>query len=195
MTEKEILGGLSVAVGIVCYAVYIWGIYRGTTKPHLFTWLIWGILQSIAFAVQVVEKAGPGAWNLGVSALIIFCIAGASFFCGEKHITRSDWVAFITALLAIPLWKMTGNPLWAVVIAAMIDVAAFYPTFRKSWMKPWEECAMAYFIGMVQFILSILALERTTLATALYPFVSVSLDGLLILMLLWRRKVLVFRPR
>jgi len=190
MTEKEIIGGLSVVMGILCFAVYIWGIYKGTTKPHLFTWLIWGIVMSIAFTAQVIEKAGPGAWSLGISALITFFIAGVSFFRGEKNITKSDWMAFITALLAIPVWKITGNPLWAVVIVSMIDAVSYYPTFRKSWIKPWEECALAYFIGLMQFSISIFALEKLTLTTALYPIVITIMNGLLVLMLLWRRKVL-----
>jgi len=188
MTEKEILGGLSVMLGMVSYVIYIWGIYQGVTKPHLFTWLIWGILMSIAFTVQVVEKAGPGAWNLGISALITFFIAGASFFYGEKNITRSDWTSFIIALLAIPVWKMTGNPLWAVVIASMINIAASFPTFRKSWIKPWEEPVLSYFIFAMQFILSIFAMERITTAIVFYPTTIIVMNLLLIMMLLWRRK-------
>ena len=191
MTEKEILGGLSVVLGLVCYAVYIWGIYKGSTKPHLFTWLIWSILISITFSVQVVENAGPGSWHIGMSAMMNFFIVGVSFFRGEKNITRSDWVAFIIALSAIPVWKMTGNPLWAIIIVSMIDAAAYYPTFRKSWMKPWEEPALAYFIGMVQFSISLFALERVAFTTALYPAVVAALNFTMVFLLLWRRKVLV----
>ena len=146
--------------------------------------------MSIAFVAQVVENAGPGSWHIGMSALVTFFIVGVSFFRGEKNITRSDWVAFIIALSAIPVWKMTGNPLWAIVIVSMIDAAAFYPTFRKSWKKPWEESALAYFIGMVQFSLSIFALERVAFTTVLYPAVVMTFDALLFLFLLWRRRVL-----
>ena len=190
MTEKEILGGLSVVLGLVCYVVYMWGIYRGSTKPHLFTWLLWSILISITFSVQVVENAGPGSWHIGMSALVTLFIVGVSFFRGEKNITRSDWAAFIIALSAIPVWKMTGNPLWAIIIVSMIDAAAYYPTFRKSWMKPWEEPALAYFIGMVQFSISLFALERVAFTTALYPAVVAVLNFTMVLLLLWRRKAL-----
>ena len=190
MTEKEILGGLSVVMGLVCYAVYIWGIYRGSTKPHLFTWLIWSILISIAFAVQVVENAGPGSWHIGMSAMMNFFIVGVSFSRGEKNITRSDWAAFLIALLAIPVWKMTGNPLWAVVIVSMINVTACYPTFRKSWMNPWGEPALVYFVGVVPFSLSIFALERVAFTTALYPAVIVAINITMVFLLLHRRRVL-----
>ena len=191
MTEKEILGGLSVVLGMTCHVAYIWGIYRGSTKPHLFTWLIWGTLISITFSVQVVENAGPGSWYIGVSAMMNFFIAGVSFFRGEKNITKSDWAAFIVALSAIPVWQMTGNPLWAVVIVSMINVTACYPTFRKSWMNPWGEPALVYFIGVVPFSLSIFALERVTLTTALYPAVIVAVNIIMVLLLLQRRRVLV----
>ncbi len=190
MSEKEIIGGLSVAVGLISYALYLWGIYRRTVRPHVFTWFIWGTLASIGFAVQYVEKGGPGAWNLGVAAAINFMIAGVAVFYGEKHISRSDWIAFIIAMGAIPVWWMTDNPLWAVVIVSAIDIVAFYPTFRKSWMKPAEEGACSFSIGAVQFLLSIFALEKPVLATVLYPVVVVSMNTLLVLMLLYRRRVL-----
>jgi len=190
MSTKEIIGGLSVAVGLVSYGLYLWGIYRRTVKPHLFTWIIWGTLAAIGFAVQYVEKGGPGAWNLGAAAGINFVVAGAAGFYGEKNIFRSDWIAFLIALAAIPVWWMTDNPLWAAVIVSAIDVVAFYPTVRKSWLKPEEEGASAFFIGALQFLLSIFALEKATLTTVLYPAIVVSMNILLVLMLLYRRRVL-----
>src|SRR4051812_25390728 len=98
MSEKEIFGVLSVVVGMASYALYIWQIYHGRIKPHLFTWFIWGTVMSIGFAAQYAEGAGPGAWNMGIAAFITFCIAGCAYFKGEKEITRSDWAAFIFAL-------------------------------------------------------------------------------------------------
>lgn len=190
MLEKEIIGGAAVAIGLYSYAVYLWQIYRRTIKPHLFTWIIWGTLMFIGFAAQYVENAGPGSWNMGVSAVITFVIAGAAYFYGEKNITRSDWIAFIVALSAIPAWIMTDNPLWAVVIISGIDVVAFYPTFRKSWYRPGEEGAWSFFTGGAQFALSIFALENMTFTTVLYPAVIAAMNMLLVTMLLCRRRAL-----
>jgi hypothetical protein len=190
MSEKEIIGALAAVLGVAGYGVYMGQVYRRAIRPHMFTWIIWGILMSIGFAAQLAEKAGPGAWNLGVSAAATLMIAGASAFYGEKKITRSDWVFFIGALSAIPVWLMTDDPLGAVVIITMIDAAAFYPTFRKSWINPREESVSVFLVSVPQFLLSIAALERMTLTTVLYPAVIVSLNALLVMLLLWRRKAL-----
>lgn len=187
MSEKEILGALSVVAGVVSYAVYLWGMYRGKLKPHVFTWTIWGVLLGTGFLVQYAEKAGPGSWNLGVSAVLTLFVAVVAYFYGEKNITRSDWISFLFALSAIPVWLATDNPLWAVIIISTIDSVAFYPTFRKSWSKPQEEGLASFFIGSFQFFLSILALEKMTLVTVLYPATIVSLNILLVLMLVYRR--------
>jgi hypothetical protein len=190
MTEKEIIGIAAVVLGVAGYGFYMGQIYRRAIKPHMFTWIIWGIVMSIGFAVQYAEEAGPGAWNLGVGAAATILIAAASCFYGERKITRGDWVFFIGALSAIPAWLMARDPLWAVVIISLIDAAAFYPTFRKSWMKPREEGSVIYFNGAVQFSLSIAALEKITVTTALYPATIAVLNAGLVMMLLWRRRVL-----
>jgi hypothetical protein len=187
MTEKEIIGGLAAAIGVIGYGIYMHGVFRHRIRPHMFTWIIWGVVMSIGFAAQYFEDSGPGAWNLGVSAFATINIAVASCFYGEKHITRSDWVVFIGALSAIPVWLATHDPLWAVVIISVIDAAAFYPTFRKSWAKPREEGLEVYLLSVPQFLLSIVALERTTVTTVLYPATIVTLNAALVVMLLWRR--------
>jgi hypothetical protein len=190
MTAKEIIGALSVAVGLASYGIYLWGIYRRTVRPHVFTWIIWGTLAVIGFAVQYVEKGGPGAWNLGMAAAVNLLIAVAAGFYGEKEILRSDWVAFFIALAAIPVWWATDNPLWAVIIVSGIDLVAFYPTFRKSWLKPQEEGALSFSVCAVQFLLSVFALEKMNLTTVLYPAIVVIMNVLLVLMLLYRRRIL-----
>lgn len=187
---KEIIGAFSVAIALLSGIIYLIQIYRRTIKPHMFSWLVWSILMAIGFAAQHVEKAGPGAWAMGAGAFIAFTVTGMSFFYGEKHITRGDWAAFIVALSAIPLWLATSNPLSAVIIVTLVDILAFYPTFRKSWIKPEEEGMLVFFMGGMQFFLSVAALENITLTTALYPVVITAMNMSLVLMLLYRRQEL-----
>ncbi len=188
MTTKEIIGGLAVALTVISGLLYLWQIYGRTVKPHAFSWIVWGTLALISFAAQFVEGAGPGAWAMGLSALNCFAIAVLGLFYGEKNITRSDWIAFVTALLAIPVWRATHNPLWAVVIVSCIDAIAFYPTFRKSWRRPHEEGLTAFSIISLQMLISIAALQKYTLTIILYPAVIIFLNLTLIVALLYRRR-------
>lgn len=184
------MGGLAVAVGVISQLLYLWQIFHRTVKPHIFSWFIWGVLGLTGFAAQYASNAGPGSWAIGVSGSICFVIAAVGFFYGEKSITRSDWVCFIFSLSAIPAWMATSNPLWAVVIVSTIDAAAFFPTFRKSWMTPHEEGMIAFFLYGLQMVLSLLALESFTLTTALYPAVILVMNASLTLTLLCRRRIL-----
>ena len=83
--NHEFLGGLSTAMKLMAFAPYIYSLYLGRTKPHFFTWLIWGLMMCIAFAIQVTEDAGPGAWITLASAMAYLGVAGYSLFQGEKN--------------------------------------------------------------------------------------------------------------
>jgi hypothetical protein len=39
-------------------------IFRGKTKPHLYTWLLWGTLGTIVTVVQITNEGG---WSILVS--------------------------------------------------------------------------------------------------------------------------------
>jgi len=190
MTGKEIIGGISVIVGMAGQGLYLWQLLRHTIKPHIFSWIIWGLLGLTGFAAQYAAKAGPGCWAMGVSSLFCFVIAAAGIFYGEKSITRGDWICFILLLSAIPAWMATNNPLWAVVIVSAIDAGAFYPTFRKSWANPHDEGVTAFYIYALQMVFSLAAMESFTVTTALYPAVILVMNLVLTSTLLYRRRLL-----
>jgi len=184
MTLHQLLGILSVAIGLVSYAAYFHGIIKGGVRPHPFTWMIWGLLMLIGYAAAYVGGGGAGTWTLLITALLAFIVAG---FGTRTKIARSDWAALIAALIAIPAWRMTSDPLIAVVIISAIDAIGIYPTFRKAYSKPQEESASAFSISTLQFAVSIFALEQKSLTTVLYPATIVTLNVLLVAMILLRR--------
>jgi hypothetical protein len=185
-----IFGWITIFLGIVGYIPYILSLYRKQTKPHVFSWFLWGLLTGIAFYAQLSAGAGPGAWVTGLTAVICLGIAGYAVFHGEKHITRSDWMTFIAGLCAIPVWIFTADPLWAIVWVTIIDALGFYPTFRKSYYKPFEEEPLTYALCALKFFVAIFALENFNLTTALYQFSLVVMNGLFVAMVLYRRKAL-----
>lgn len=190
---NEVITLAGVVVCLLSYGIYIRAILKGQARPHLFTWMIFTVLTSIGFLAQLSADAGPGMFITGLSGLGNLTIAVFAFWKGEKNITRSDWVFFIGALAAIPVWLATETPLYAVLMISAIDAMAFYPTFRKSWNKPWDESAVAYALAGLQFFMSVMGMEKINVITALYPLVIVGLNVLLIALLLGRRHAL--RPR
>lgn len=185
--SKEHIGLLSVGLTLIAYIPYFRSLVAGETRPHLFSWIIWTVMNGMAFAAQYMQGAGAGSWMTGFTALISLAVIGFAFRSGEKNITRSDWLAFGGALLAIALWLITKDPLASVIIVSLIDLLACYPTLRKSYNKPWEENVFLYTMCGVRSLLGLFALEAVSLVTALYPIAMTTSNGLITFMLLWRR--------
>jgi heme/copper-type cytochrome/quinol oxidase subunit 4 len=184
---SEVYGGLSVILALVSYTPYLASTLQGSNKPHVFSWVLWSLLTWIAFAIQVVSGAGPGAWATGVTAFYCAVIASVSLKHGEKRITRSDWVAFLIGLLTIPLWIATNDPVASALLVTAVDLFGFYPTFRKSWSKPREEMVSTHILSAIKHGLSISALSLVSIPTAFYPAALLVANVLLSGMILARR--------
>ena len=187
---KEILGITGTVFLMAGYAPYLFALWNRQARPHAFSWLLWGFINAIVFAVQVSQQAGPGAWTVGVAALFNLGIGLYAIKGGERNITKSDWAVFLTVLMAIPLWALTKDPVWAVILVSVIDTLAFFPTLRKSWHRPHEEVAATFAFGIVGFLFALAALESYTFTNVCYPVKVLITNSLFISSLLYRRKVL-----
>lgn len=190
MEYKIFLGYLAVAIAILSYLLYFVGIAKGKTKPHAFTWLVWGVLNIVAFAAVLVAGGEAGAWVLGVNALACLTISGIGFY--QRHVKYDiyDWLALLGALVGIYLWWLTSNPLYAVILVCLSDGVGSVPIFRKAYRAPFEENALAFFVGILYYPLAIVALESLSLTTWLYPVFVIILDGALVVLVLLRRRQL-----
>jgi hypothetical protein len=190
MNLYQAAGALSVLLTFVSFAPYVIGIHKGMTKPHFFSWVIWSISTTVVFFAQVVSDGGPGAWSTGMSGAITMYVTWLAWSrYRDIHITRADRVFLWSALLSLPLWYFTSDPLWAVVILTTIDVLGFGPTLRKLHTHPYEESIVFYFFFTVRSALSIVALESRTLTTVLFPAAMVVACLIVVIALWWRRRV------
>lgn len=64
---KLIFSVMAIALTFIAFVPYIRSILAGVTKPHVFSWVIWGITTVIVFFAQLEAKGGIGAWPIGVS--------------------------------------------------------------------------------------------------------------------------------
>lgn len=186
--DKSILGIVAIIIGLIGYVPYFRDIFRRSTKPHAFTWFVWASLTTIAFFGQLSDGAGAGAWVTGFTAFISIIIFFFALFWGEKNITHSDWWSLIGAVCALGLWGITHNPLYAIILITIIDALGFYPTFRKSYNKPYQETLSTYTLSSIKFVVALIALESYTVTTWLYPFSLVIMNAAFVAMLYVRRK-------
>jgi hypothetical protein len=189
MDYRHIVGLLSVILQISCLLPYFIKIFQRVIHPHIFTWFLWSLLSGITLAVQLYEHAGAGAWLSAVNTIECLSVAVLAFWFGKRHIAKTDWFCLTGALMAIPVWLLTNNPFWSVLIVCGINLLGCLPTFRKSWHHPKDDYAMTFFLGGVSSLLSVIALEHFTLTTALYPLWIMISNFTLVLLILARSKV------
>lgn len=188
---KELLSTLAIVLTILAFSPYIRSILRGKTKPHVFSWVIWGSTTFIVCLAQLADKGGVGAWPIGVSGIITLYVAFLAYSKkSDSTITKIDWLFFIMAMSSLPLWYFTSHPLWAVVILTTVDVLGFGPTFRKAYGRPFEEQLLFFVIMAIRNLISIAALEHYSTTTVLFPAVLAGACLIFILMVIVRRRML-----
>jgi len=185
---KTIIGVLAVVVAFVSYVPYFRNLLAGRTRPHAFSWLVWGILNAIAFSGQIHDKGGAGAWSVGLTAAVMFVIFAISLRKGEKDIRPFDWFCLIGAGISLVPWLLTDNLLLSVILITVIDALGFLPTVRKSFKKPHQETLVTFALSTLKYSLVMIALQRYTLVTTLFPLSLVVMNGLFVAMLVIRRR-------
>lgn len=189
--SKQLLGAIAIGLTIIAYYPYIRSIIQGKTKPHVFSWVIWGTSTCIVFLAQLADKGGAGAWVIGFSGIISIYVAFLAYIKrSDSSITRIDGLFFIVAMTALPIWYLTSDPLWAVVILTTVDVLGFAPTFRRSYIRPFEEQLMFYVVMALRNLVVISALENYSMTTVLFPATIATACLIFSLMVVYRRRVL-----
>lgn len=192
-TLKFVFSGMAIVLTIVAFAPYIRSTLAGKTKPHVFSWVIWGITTVIVFFAQLDAQGGIGAWPIGISGVITVFIAVLAFIkSADSSITRLDLLFFFAALAALPFWYLTSDPLWAVVVLTIVDLLGFGPTLRKAYDQPHDENRVFFMLFAVRNLFSLLALEHYSLATVLFPLTVSGACLCLLAMISLRRKIVPF---
>lgn len=189
--DKPLLSMLATVMTVLAYFPYIRSIFRGHTRPHVFTWVVWSLATGIAFVAVLGAGGGAGAWPIGFSCAVSLFVAGQAFLKrGDITVTQTDWLLFFAALAAVPLWLAANDPLWAVVLITLIELLGFGPTIRKTWSCPHSESMSFLLILIVRNTLIIAALDRHTLTTVLFPAAAGVACGVLVAIMIWRRPLI-----
>lgn len=171
MDIKIILGAIAAFLALFSSYLYIRDIFRGNTKPHTYTWLIWSIVTTIAFLGQWVSGGGPGSWATGVAAVVtiftLFLSLKGGY--GTKDITNFDRVCLVFAIISILPWVLAESVLWSVILATLIDLVAFFPTMRKTWHAPHSESLGSMYVDAVKHSLSIFSMSSYSLVNWIFP--------------------------
>ena len=192
MPYKEIFSAIAIVLTIITFYPYLRGILQGKITPHVFSWVIWGTTTFMAFLAQLKAHGGVGSWAIGFSGVITIIIAIVAYTKrADLTITPIDWLFLISALASLPIWYLTSNPVWAVVVLTIVDLLGFGPTLRKAYVHPHTESLLFFALFAARNCLVVMALESYSVATVLFPAAVAVACVLLMLIIICRRHVFV----
>jgi len=189
LSIKEWLSGLAIALTLFGFYPYLRGILSNQVKPHVFSWVIWGVTTLVVFFAQLDARGGAGAWPIGLSGSITMFIAALAYVKrADIAITSVDWFFFAVALSSLPLWYFTDDPTGAVIVLTLVDLLGFGPTVRKAYAAPHAESLSFFGIFGLRNVVVILALESYSIATVLFPAAVALACALVMGMIVVRRR-------
>lgn len=193
MSLKLFFGILSVIPAAIAYFIYFKHMFAGKTKPHAFSWLIWGLLAANGFFVQISANAGIGAWTTGITSIASFAVFGFALRLGTTNATRSDKVLLALALLGLLLLGIIENEKLSLCITLFALISGFVMTIRKAYRKPREENATSFLLNTLKFAPAILALSSYSFLSLAYPLVAVTGNAAVVLTVFIRTRQLAHR--
>lgn len=185
---KTTCGIIAAIIGIGCFIPYVRDTFLRKTKPHIYTWLIWTILQVTGVIAMYNNNAGIGALALAIGALLCAFTFLLCFKYGSKNITLFDTFCLIGALAATLIYFFLHNPLFSIILVSVIDFTGFLPTLRKAYHKPYSETLAMYVFFAVSSLFSVLALSSYSAITLIYPLTLTTANFVGSAMIWWRRR-------
>lgn len=188
---KAAAGTIAIILTFIGYIPYIKDIVASKTKPHLYSWISWGLVGGVVFALQFSNNAGAGAFvTLAAELACVVVILLTIKYKVSSKITNEDKAFILLAFIALSFWLIAKQPIISVILLTLIDLLAFAPTIRKSWTAPHSETLSFYFLNILRFGIAALASSNYIIVTLLYPIIWFITNTLFVSMLVYRRKAL-----
>ncbi len=188
MEIKTLISIIAVVLVFLGYIPYLKDTIKGTTRPHVFSYFLWSLITLVVFGIQIKNGGGAGSYITLMLVFVIFTTFLLSLKNGKKDIKKIDYLFLVLTLLAIGLWLIIKQPLLSIILLCTIDILAFVPTVRKSWVDPYSETLSLYTITAARHTLAVIALSEITVITALFPTTWIFANALFALVLIYRRK-------
>ncbi len=185
---KETLAIIGAVIAVIGNVPYLIDVLKRRVEPHPYTWLVWTIVSGVTFFGQVAKGAGIGALPTAAAEIFTVIIFLFSLQYGFKNIVKTDTYFLIFALLGLIPWAITKDPTISVIIVVIIDLIAFVPTIRKTWIKPKSETPALFSMNVVRHILTLFSLQAYNIATTLHSIAMIVTNGIMTGIIVLKKK-------
>ncbi len=189
----SIAGKLAGIISLSAFFPYILSILRKETKPNRASWIIWAIVSSI-IALSYREAGASYAFLAPVGYVVGSTIVSIlSIRNGVGGWTPFDRRCLIGAAISLVLWRIFNSPISALLINLFINFLGTLPTIRKAWYQPKTESKIAWVLFSLGTIVNLFAVEKWTFSMAVYPVSMVFIVGIVVVLVLWTKRLKVLR--
>jgi hypothetical protein len=180
-------GILSAVVNTVGMVPYVRDVLKHKTKPERATWWIWLALGVVAISAQVAAGATWSLLMVGAQSLAVATVAILSLKYGYGAFRRKDFVSLLVAMLGLLLWKITSDPLYALLIVVAIDALAVWLTAAKTWEAPQTETLIAWILSSLAGLFGLLAVGKLNFTQIIYPLYILVANSTVTYIIIYRR--------
>jgi hypothetical protein len=175
---------------------YIRDTLSGKTQPNRVSWFLWALAPLIGTAAAVASDADLWAtlriFLAGFIPLLIFL---ASFVNPRSYwkLTPFDVICGSLSLVALFVWGAVDSPRLAILLAAVADGFAGFPTFLKAWKHPETETGITYVASLVSTVLVLPSIPAWNIENSAFQ-VYLLTASVLMLFCIYRKR-LGFAPK
>lgn len=165
----QLLPWLAGAIAIVAYVPYLRDTWSGKTRPNRATWWIYTVVGLVATSGSFAVGARESLTVPLVYATASLAVALVAIKRGEGGFTLLDRSCLATAAVSIVLWIATGDPVLAVLLNCVADLAGSLPTMVKAWREPARENRWGWILFLTANSLNLLLISDWNAWVSLYP--------------------------
>jgi|SRR5581483_337142 len=165
----QVFGLISGLFAVLEFIPYIRDILKLRARPQRATFLIWGMLGSIAFFSQLSKGASyslflPGFETLGTIFIFLLTIK-----YGVGGFSKRDYVTLFIAIVGLIIWYFTKEAAVALYITILVDMAGNYLTIHKTYLDPKSETNMFWILAALSGFFAALAVGSFNVILLSYP--------------------------
>lgn len=190
MTFKILFGILAPLIAFVSFFPYIKDVLARKTTPHIYSWLVWAILQTAATIAILRTNSLWSAFGVAILGLVSTIVFLLSFKYGTKNITLFDTVCLFGAFVALAFWIFAHNVTLSMILVTIIDFVAFLPTYRKGYKEPYSETIFLYICSALSNLFSFLSITHYSIESSLYVASLVVANAVFVAIVVTRRNTL-----
>lgn len=197
-TPKVFVGCITVALSVCGLGHFALDSWWGKSRPHVYSWLIWTIVNAVVWVNQWSHGAGPGAWStfmMMVLSGIIFLISVYQWKTGraDHKLTTMDQWCFGGAIVSIIFLIIFNTGPLSILAGTITDALAYASTLRKIWSHPQTEPASNYALNTVRQGIVIIAISSYNFVTLIFPVSLIFLNLITVALIVIRTRQLNYQ--